>query len=229
MEFNIGVLGSFEFFGITVFITETMRSTWIIMAVLIAFAIFTRIKLKNFQERPKGFQNFIELVVEIFNGFVTNTAGKKLSFLSSWFFAVFLFIALSNISGLFFLRPPTADWAATFPIAFVTFLLIQGLSLKFQPKAHIKGLFEPMFLFFPINVMGELAKPISLSFRLFGNVLGGVILVGMIYGMAPLILQIIFPIVLHGYFDLAIGLLQAYVFVVLSLAFIGASAGTSEG
>ena len=228
MEFNIDILAVIEAFGLYIAITESMRNAWIIMAVLILFAIFVRVKLSKFEEKPKGFQNFIELLVETFDRFVANTAGRRLSFLSGWFFSIFLFIALSNISGLFFMRPPTADWAVTFPMAFVTFLLIQGMALKYQPKDHIKGLFEPIFLFFPLNVMGEIAKPISLSFRLFGNVLGGMILLTMIYGIAPFVMRATFPIFLHAYFDLASGLLQAYVFVVLSLAFIGASAGTSS-
>ena len=228
MDFNVRIHQIFQIGNIYVPITETMVSTWIIMAVLIAFAIFVRVKLNSFTECPKGFQNVIELLVEVFNKFVINTGGRRLAYLSSWFFTVFLFVALSNISGMFFLRPPTADWTVTFPLAFVTFLLIQGLAFKYNTKEHIKGLFQPIFLFFPLNVLGECAKPISLSFRLFGNVLGGVILLSMIYGMAPLILRIPLPIILHGYFDFAIGLLQAYVFVTLSLAFIGAAADTSS-
>ena len=228
MEFVVRNLAVINVGGIYIAITETMRNTWIIMAVIIAFAIYVRIKLNSFQEKPRGFQNFIELLVSTFNGYVESTAGAKLSYLSPWFFTVFMFVGLSNISGMFFLRPPTADWNATFPLAFVSFLLIHGLAFRYQAKEHIKGLFEPVFLFFPINVMGELAKPISLSFRLFGNVLGGVILLSVIYEMAPLILRVPLPIVLHGYFDLAMGLLHAYVFVTLSLAFIGVAAGTNE-
>lgn len=228
MEFVIRNLAVIEIGGMYIAITETMVNTWIIMAVLIAFAIVVRIKLNNFQEKPKGFQNFVELIVDTFNGYVISTAGQKLSFLAPWFFTVFLFVALSNISGMFFLRPPTADWTATFPLAFVTFLLIHSMAIRYQAKEHIKGLFEPVFIFFPINVMGELAKPISLSFRLFGNVLGGVILLSVIYGLAPLILRVPLPVFLHAYFDLGMGLLHAYVFVTLSMAFIGVAAGTND-
>lgn len=228
MDFDVRIFTVLEVAGLYVPITETTVNSLIIAAVLIIFAIVVRSKLNNFTDKPTGFQNFIEIMVETFNKIVVDTAGEKLSFLSSWFFTVFLFVALSNISGLFFMRPPTADWAATLPLAIVTFLLLQGLALKYQAKDHIKGLFQPIFLFFPLNVLGELAKPISLSFRLFGNVLGGVILVTLIYGMAPWLMRITFPFVLHAYFDLAAGLLQAYVFVVLSLAFIASAAGTAE-
>ena len=229
MEFNVGIYTVIQAFGLYIAITETMVNTWIIMAVLIIFALVVRNKLNSWQEVPTSkFQNVVEIMVETFDRYVISTAGKRLAYLAPWFFTVFLFLALSNISGLFFMRPPTADWNATFPLAFVTFLLIQGLALKHQAKDHISGLFQPIFLFFPMNVMGELAKPISLSFRLFGNILGGVILITLIYGMAPLILRLPLPIILHGYFDFAMGLLQAYVFVTLSMAFIAAGAGTTE-
>ena len=229
MEFVVRNRFILDVGGMYVAITETMVNTWIIMAVLIAFAIFVRIKLNSFSEKPKGFQNVVEFIVEIFNGYVIGTVGQKLSYLAPWFFTVFLFVGIANISGLIpGMRPPTADWTATFPLAFVTFLLIHGMALKYQAKEHIRGLFQPVFLFFPINVMGELAKPISLSFRLFGNVLGGVILLSVIYELAPLVLRLPLPIVLHAYFDLAMGLLHAYVFVTLSMAFISVAAGTSD-
>jgi F-type H+-transporting ATPase subunit a len=205
-----------------------MVNTWIIMAILIAFAIIVRSKLTNFKERPTGFQNVVEFIVETFNGYVRSTVGRRMFFLAPWFFTVFLFLVLANISGMFFLRPPTADWTATFPLAFVTFLLITTMSLKFNPKSYIKGLFDPIFLFLPINIIGELARPVSLSFRLFGNILGGVILISIVYGMAPIFVQLFVPLILHAYFDLAMGLLHAYVFVTLSMSFINAIVGLDE-
>ena len=228
MEFVIRNIVVLDVGGMYIAITESMVNTWIIMAVLIAFAIVVRVSLKNFKDKPTGFQNIVEFLVEIFNNYVIGTAGKQLAFLSPWFFTVFLFVALSNISGLFFLRPPTADWTVTFPLAFATFFLIHCMAIKFQPKEHLKGFLEPIFIFLPINILGELAKPISLSFRLFGNILGGVILLSVIYELAPLILRLPLPIVLHAYFDLAMGLLHAYVFVTLSLAYIGVAAGASN-
>jgi F-type H+-transporting ATPase subunit a len=78
----------------------------------------------------------------------------------------------------------------------------------------------------PLNLIGELARPVSLSFRLFGNILAGMILMTLLYTMAPVVLRFIVPIPLHFYFDLFSGILQAYVFCILSLSFIGAAAST---
>ena len=111
-----------------------------------------------------------------------------------------------------------------FPLAFSSFLLFQYAGLRHRPKSYLKSIFlEPFFLFAPLNVIGELARPISLSFRLFGNVLGGMILLTLLYN-APIFMRFVFPIPLHGYFDLVAGALQAVIFTVLSLVFVGMAA-----
>ena len=236
MNFNIKVLQVVNIGGFEFYFTETMLSILVIMAVLIAFAVVVRLKLRKFEEKPKGFQNAIEAIIEMFDNFFNNSAGEKLSFLAPWFFMVFAFVLVSNLSGILFiglLRPPTADWGVTFTLALVTFGLIQVMGVKYQKGTYIRGFFEPYFfskvpnfLLFPLNLIGELARPVSLSFRLFGNILGGMILMGLIYGMAPIFVRIGIPAALHAYFDLFAGALQAFVFSVLSLTYIGIVAET---
>ena len=235
MDFNVRNFATFEIFGIEVWLTETIVNMWIVMAVLIVLAIVIRIKLHlikksdpdTYSDNPRGLQNVIETIVEAFDRFVINSAGQRLAYLGHWFFMVFFFIMFSNFSGIL-LRPPTADWAVTFSLALATFLLIQVMGIRYRPKEYIKSFFSPVFIFFPLNVIGELARPISLSFRLFGNILGGTILLGLIYGIAPVFIRFGVPVALHLYFDFAMGLLQTYIFTVLSLYFIGTMAGTSE-
>ena len=226
MDFTVKNYAVFHLGGIEVWITETIVNTWIIMGVLIIFAAVVRIRLKAFKDVPRGFQNVVEYLVEMFDGFLREAAGPRLMFLGNWFFAVFAFILLSNISGLFTLRPPTADWVTTFTMALVTFVLIHFLGGRFLKLSYLKTLIEPNPLFLPLNLIGELAKPISLSFRLFGNVLAGTILMSLIYGMAPIFVRIGVPTVLHFYFDLFAGAIQTYVFCILSLSFISASSAT---
>jgi F-type H+-transporting ATPase subunit a len=205
-------------------ITESIINMWIIMGVLILFAVIVRIRLKSFTDLPTGFQNIVEFIVEAFNGFVVGTAGPKMAGLGHWYFMVFSFIILSNLSGMLTLRPPTADWTVTFAFALSTFVLIQITGIRYRGWKYLKSFFEPFFLFLPLNILGELARPIALSFRLFGNILSGLILMGVVYALVPLWLQVGIPAALHAYFDLFIGLIQAYIFTVLSLAFIGAAA-----
>ena len=232
MEFNIGV---FHRFGELFRISETTIGIWIVAAVLIALCLYVRAKSKKWDgtKKPEGFQNFMELCVDGFSNFFNGTAHKKMAFLAPWFFTLFTFLFLSNILGVFGLRPPTADWGLTFPLAFVSFCLIQFSGLYSRPKSYLKGIFlEPSpwtaFFFAPLNIIGELVRPVALSFRLFGNILGGFILMSLLYGLAPRILTLGLPVPLHMFFDLAVGLLQAFIFTVLSLAFIGGAAAGSE-
>jgi F-type H+-transporting ATPase subunit a len=201
---------------------------WIIMGVLILFAVFVRIQLRRFTDVPGKFQNIVEMMVEAFDNFVSSTAGPKMAMLGNWYFMVFAFIMLSNLSGMLTLRPPTADWTVTVAFAISTFILIQVMGIRFRGKAYLKSFIEPFFLFFPLNLIGELARPVALSFRLFGNILSGLILLGVVYELVPRFLQIGIPAALHAYFDLFVGLIQAYIFTVLSLAFIGAAAASEE-
>ena len=221
MDFNINNYGVLKIGNLQIWITQTLISTWIIMAVLIALAIVVRVKLKNFKENPKGFQNVIEYLVEMFDNFMHGVVGDKLMFLGSWFFTVFAFVWLSNICGLFFMRNPTADWATNFALALVTFFLIHIMGLKYRGRKHLKTFIEPFPVFLPLNIIGELARPISLSFRIFGNVLSGMILLTLIY--QPIFLRFLIPVPLHAFFDLFSGSIQTYVFTILSLSFISAA------
>lgn len=196
------------------------------MAILIALAVIVRIKLNKFTENPKKFQNVVEAMVEAFDKFVTKIVGDKLNFVAAWYFTVFAFLIISNISGILFLRPPTADWSMTFMLAICTFVMIQGTGIMVHKFGYVKNLFKPYPFFLPLNIIGELSRPISLSFRLFGNLVAGVILIGLMYLAAPL--RWIAPVPLHIFLDLFLGFLQAYVFVMLSLSFVGAIAEKEE-
>jgi len=226
MDFAIGVYASLEIGGITFYLTETMITTWIVAGLLFILALIVRIKSNswNAMEKPKGLQNFVEMCVSAFEGFFKNSASEKLMHLAPWFFSLFTFLIVSNMIGITGLRPPTADWGMTFPLAVSSFFLFQYAGFRFRPKSYAKSFVQPVFVFLPLNVMGELARPVALSFRLFGNVLGGVVLLSLLYGIAPVALRLVFPAFLHMYFDLAAGFLQAFIFTVLSLTFVGLAA-----
>jgi len=226
MDFDIAVFRIIEIGGITIHITETVRNMWIVMGILLILAIVVRIKIKNWDpvKKPSGLQNIIEVCVNAFQGFFRGSASAKLDYLQPWFFTLFAFLIFANIIGLVGLRPPTADWGLTFPLAVCSFFLIHYAGFRYRPKEYSKGFLKPFILFLPLNILGELARPVSLSFRLFGNILGGMILMSLLYGLAPIFLRFVFPVPLHLYFDLAAGALQAFIFTVLSLTFVGLAA-----
>lgn len=201
-------------------ITETIRNQLIVSAILIVFAICVRVALKNFTDRPSGFQNAVELLVEMFQGIVYDTVGKKYAYFGNWYFTVFLFVFCSNYIGLLGLRSPTADLGTTLPLAAVTFLLIHHIGITKQKSVYWKGYVEPLFIFAPVNLLSALATPVSLSFRLFGNILGGTIIMGMVYAFLPSIVRFVIPVPLHLYFDIFSGTIQAVIFTMLGLLFI---------
>ena len=132
---------------------------------------------------------------------------------------LFLLLIVSNISGLLGLRPPTADYGVTLPLGLISFTLIQYNNIKYNKAGAFTSLFQPLPLLFPINLIGEIAVPISLSLRLFGNVLSGTVIMGLLYGLLYKITWG-WPGILHVYFDLFSGCIQAYVFAMLTMVFI---------
>jgi len=215
---NLAVL--FKIGDTTVYFDETLRTTWIVMGILVLFAIFVRLKLSGFKSIPSGFQNVIESLVEVMSNFVKSTMGADAEVFGGIFFSIFAFILCCNYSGLLGLRPPTADLATTGALALLIFFMIHFFGFRKQKKKHIKSFFEPYPIFFPINLVGELSKPISLGFRLFGNILGGVIILGLVYEMFPLVMRFVLPNILHAYFDVFAGALQSFIFTILSMTFI---------
>jgi len=224
LDLNIKNLWVINIGGVEVWITETIFNTWIIMLLLIVIAVIARIKMRSFDEIPKGFQNLAEAAVEIFDKFARDTVGEKLSYIAPWFFMVFAYILTSSLLSVAGLRAPTADWATTFALSLVTFVLMIAMGLRHRKGEYLKSFFSPHPIFFPLNLLGELAKPISLSFRLFGNMLSGTILLTLYYALTPIFVQIGIPSLLHGVFDVAFGALQTYIFVIISLMYIRGAA-----
>jgi len=220
MDFGSKVIASFYIGDTKIWLTETVVDTWIVMAALFIFAIIVRIKLNSFKEVPEtGFQNFIETIVETMDSFVESNMGTNYKYFGNWFFGVFAFILFSNLSGLLGFRAPTADLATTAALALTTFVLIHFMGIFKSKGSYFKGYLEPMPLLLPMNIISELATPVSLSFRLFGNLLGGTIIMGLIYSL-PIYVKLFIPAVLHVYFDVFAGFLQTFIFVMLSMAFI---------
>lgn len=148
--------------------------------------------------------------------------------------SVFVYIIVSNISGLFGLPAPTSNFSVTFILALITWLSIQIIKLKENGvKGYLKSYIEPMPLFLIPNLFGEISPLISLSLRLFGNVLSGSVIMSLLYMFTGWLSQFI-PVIggfnfvgvvvaplLHLYFDLFSGFLQAYLFISLTIIFIG--------
>jgi F-type H+-transporting ATPase subunit a len=228
IDFMIKGLFKYKFFGQEVWITTTHVCVLIVMLVLILFGFFARRSIKKSQvtDTPGGFQNFCELVVEMLDNMIHGVMGKHGAKFANYIGTIFLFILVSNISGIFGLRAPTADYGVTLPLGLITFGLITFNKFKYQkPKGVLKGLCEPWVFWLPINLIGDVAVPISLSLRLFANVLSGTVMMTLIYSLLPIFVKIGIPSVLHVYFDLFSGAIQTYVFCMLTMTYVSDAIG----
>ena len=232
IDFMIHGLYSFELFGQEVWITTSHVCIAIVMLVLVIFSIVANRKLVHATEVPDTFQNVLELMVEKLSGVVEGNMGSHAPKFTNYISTIFVFILFSNISGLFGLRPPTADYGTTFALGIITFALIHITKWKHQSVKQIWtdmcSPLPPWFpLWLPINLISEIAVPISLSLRLFANVLSGTVMMALVYGLLAKIAYV-WPAVLHVYFDLFSGAIQTYVFCMLTMTYITQSYGDEE-
>ena len=232
IDFMIHGIIPVQFFGQQVWITTSHACILIVMAIMVIFAIFANRKLKNATEVPDNVQNVIELVVELLEGMVNGTMGKWAPGFVNYIGTIFIFILLSNISGLFGLRPPTADYGTTLCLGLITFSLIHINTFKHQSVKQIwvdkcSPLPPWLPIWLPINIISDIAVPISLSLRLFANVLSGTVMMALVYGLLRVVAYG-WPAVLHVYFDLFSGAIQTYVFCMLTMTYISNACGDAD-
>lgn len=214
-------------------ISETVVTSWIIMAFLI---IVSFLLTRNLKVIPTSkVQIMLEYGVTTLKNLVESNMGKdifkKMPNMFYYIGALFLFFVCSNLIGLLGFKSPTTDVDTTLGWALLTVFLIYFEGMKAKGIAYWKGLLEPVPLLLPLNIVSEFATPISLTFRPFGNILGGTVIMGLLYqllayistlipGVSIPFLQLVIPVPLHLYFDLFAGCLQAFIFVMLTMVFV---------
>lgn len=228
VDFMIHGVFSYELFGKTVWITTTHVCLLIVVLLIMGFSCAAGRVMKRATDVPGTFQNIVELIVEMLQNMVGSTMGKNAGKFVNYIGTIFIFILVCNISGLFGLRPPTADYGVTFPLGIMTFCIIHFNKFKHQKVSGVlKGLCDPWPIWAPINIIGDVAVPISLSLRLFANVLSGTVMMALVYGLLSKI-AIAWPGVLHVYFDLFSGAIQTYVFCMLTMTYVSDAIGSDS-
>ena len=204
----------------------------IIMTILSIFFVLVgrKVKVADPTKRPKGVVLVCETGVKMIQDYMETLMPSKFSKNYYPYFAMmFIYIFISNISGLFGFEAPTSNYSITLAITIITFTLIQYNALKTKGViTYIKDIIWP-----PTNILGTLAPLISLSMRLFGNIVAGSILLSLIYSFTGYLSQyvinfnflgpVIAPI-FHAYFDVFAGFIQTLVFVTLSSILISLEA-----
>ena len=206
------------FFGHNITINlEVIVMTWIVFAVLIVVGIAASRKKSIL---PKPFQIFGELIVSMLYDLTEDALGKDMAQkYAPMICALFMFLLLSNWLGIIpHLEEPTKDLNTTLGLGLMGFCIAHYAGIKSKGfKAYIKEYFQPIFFMMPLNLIGELAKIVSISFRLFGNIMGGSIIILVV---SYLVYSVILPPFLYAFFGLFVGTIQAFVFTMLTVVYI---------
>ena len=211
---EIGVREVVQWAGMT-FNWETLCMTWLTMAIVLIIAFLA---VRNLSLVPRGWQNVIEMVVEGLQAQMKGTMGKGGMFLAPFIISLFMFLLVSNWLGLIpGMASPTNDLNTTLGLALLVIVMVHVLGVVKKGGHYIGHFFKPTPIFVIINAIEEIAKPITLSFRLFGNILAGEILIIILLKLMPIWMPV--PSVIWLAFSIFIGAVQAFIFTMLSMAY----------
>ena len=192
--------------------------TGIVLVLCLIFRFFVFPKFDP--DHPKGFQNIMELGVEAMDHFACDVVGSYGEGLAPYLFSLGVFMVLSAFSELFGLRAPTSDLTVTLAMGLITFVLINYYGIKKKGiGGRIKSLSNPTPIILPMKIISDIAVPVSLACRLFGNMLGGMIVMDLLKSALGGYSAGI-PAVAGLYFNLFHPIIQAYIFIILTLTFI---------
>lgn len=216
--------------------TNTIMVSWIVMGLLIGFSFLVT---RNLKEVPGRVQALFEIIIEAFTQLCKDTLGEKGIIFMPYVTSLFLFILLCNWIGLIpvpWLEEPTQDLNTTLGLGIIAFFVSHIAAIRykgfgryiaeyFEPMITIKGVRIPNVIFAPLNVIGELGKLVSHSFRLYGNILGGIIIMQVV---SNLVYYVMLPVGLTMFFGLFVGAVQAFVFAMLALTYIAVLVAEDE-
>lgn len=199
-------------------INETLFVTWIVMLILILVALVIRIfVIKNFKTVPKGIQNVLEMFVESCEKFTNSQLGKRGASYAAYIFTIALMIISTSLIELFGFRPPATDINFTIAISLMSFVVINAFGFYYTGfLGRLKWFVKPKAFMLPVNLVTHAVIPVSLSFRLFGNMFAGLVVMDLLYSVFAVGL----PAFLAIYFNLFHVGIQTYIFLVLTLSFM---------
>ena len=196
-------------------LAESVAVSWIIMGVLVVLSIvLTRhLRVTEPTRRQVALETAVTGLEHIFDGILGEKGRRYVPYMVT----VLLYIGVSNIIGLFGLKPPTKDLNVTAALALMSIILVETSGIRSKVlKGWLKSFADPSPVIAPMNLLEVIIRPLSLCMRLFGNVLGAFVIMELIKQLLPVALPVPFSL----YFDIFDGLLQAYVFTFLTSMFI---------
>ncbi len=196
---------------------DTIYMTWLVSAIIIVTMI---IATRGLSIVPGPVQNVIEMAIDALDEQFRPVLGAYASQLSAILFTMFFFILVSNEIGLIpsphLLTSPTSDINTTLALAIATSLLVWIMGIRVQGIGYFKHFFQPFKVFIIINLIEELARPLTLAVRLFGNIIAGEILLEVLNNLVPYLVPGVWIA-----FSLFIGVVQAFIFTILATSYLG--------
>ncbi|MBR2141237.1 MAG: F0F1 ATP synthase subunit A [Rickettsiales bacterium] len=204
-------------------INGTLIFSWIVMFIMVGTAILLRLQLNknknNYREEPTKLQNFFESLVEVIEQQVKTISTKQIDVVFPFIATLFMYILVSNLISLIpVLDSPTGSLSTTLALALSMFIFSIFVGIKDKGfYGYIKKYFKPVFLMLPLNIIGELSRIISLSMRLYGNIMSSGAVTFILTNIS--FLSIGFPIMIDLLGTIS-GIIQAYIFSILSMVAI---------
>ncbi|MCE5236608.1 MAG: FoF1 ATP synthase subunit a [Clostridiaceae bacterium] len=198
------------------------------LLIILAAVLIRVFAIPKFGDKPKGIQNVLETMVEAIDGYVKEKSGLDSENLNAYFLTLAILLVVSACMELLSFRPPIADLTVTGSMAICTFILINYFGIKRNGLGgRLKQYTRPTAIVAPFKLLTDIAIPVSLACRLFGNMLGGMVVMHLLY-MALGSFGVGIPAVAGLYFNAFHPLIQAFIFITLSLTFIGEAAEMEE-
>ena len=199
-------------------INATILFSWIVMAILIIFSIFVKKNIKNKKLNNKSIstlQVISELVIDFIEKQINSGTNIGTNIIFPFISTLFLFIILANLISLLpFSSSPTGSLSTTVALAITTFIFAILIGIKEKGLCFFKKYFEPIFTMAPINIVGDIAKVVSMSIRLYGNITSTSVVITIILEIT--FLSVGFPVLIN-ILSMISGIIQAYIFSTLAI------------
>lgn len=200
-------------------INLTIVTTWVLMVLMVVSARLVTRRLKS-DIHISHWQCFLEMIVTGINKQIKDIGLDKPEQYIGFIGTLFLFIAVANLSIILpYYEPPTASLSTTAALAICVFISVPFFGIeKSGLRGYLKSYLQPTFIMLPFNLISEISRTLALAVRLFGNIMSGGMIVGILLSIAPFL----FPVIMNA-LGLLTGIVQAYIFGILATVYIAAA------
>ncbi len=220
-------------------ITQAQVNSWLVIILLF---ILCKVLTSNLKVKPESKRQLIaEFIVEKATNLVTENMGQKFKDFTPFITALMALSACSSLLSVFGMYSPTADLNTILGWSVIVFILITYYKMKGGFFKYLKGFTQPIAVLTPFNIISEIATPVSMTFRHFGNIASGSVIMTLVYAFLASVSAVVFrwlpgalanfpffqvgiPLVLSAYFDMFGGILQAFIYAMLTMLYISSAA-----